>query len=30
MLIHPAFAAGRLGFRLFQRGARRVLQILGA
>jgi anion-transporting ArsA/GET3 family ATPase len=28
MLIHPAFAAGRLGFRLFQRGARRVLQIL--
>jgi anion-transporting ArsA/GET3 family ATPase len=28
MLIHPAFVAGRLGFRLFQRGARRVLQIL--
>jgi anion-transporting ArsA/GET3 family ATPase len=28
MLIHPAFAAGRLGFRLFQRGARRVLQVL--
>jgi anion-transporting ArsA/GET3 family ATPase len=28
MLIHPAFAAGRLGFRLFQRGARRVLQLL--
>jgi anion-transporting ArsA/GET3 family ATPase len=28
MLIHPAFAAGRLGFRLFQRGARRMLQIL--
>jgi anion-transporting ArsA/GET3 family ATPase len=28
MLIHPAFVAGRLGFKLFQRGTRRVLQIL--
>ncbi len=28
MLIHPAFAAGRLGFRIFQRGARRVLQVM--
>ncbi len=28
LLIHPAFAAGRLGFRLFQHGARRVLQIM--
>ena len=28
MLIHPAFVAGRLGFRVFQRGARRVLQLL--
>jgi anion-transporting ArsA/GET3 family ATPase len=28
MLIHPAFVAGRFGFRLFQRGAQRVLQIL--
>jgi anion-transporting ArsA/GET3 family ATPase len=28
MLIHPAFAAGRFGFRLFQRGTRRVLEIL--
>jgi len=28
LLIHPAFAAGRFGFRLFQRGTRRVLQIL--
>jgi anion-transporting ArsA/GET3 family ATPase len=28
MLIHPAFAAGRFGFRLFQRSARRVLQVL--
>ncbi len=28
VLIHPAFAAGRLGFRVFQRGTRRVLQIL--
>ena len=28
MLIHPAFAAGRFGFRLFQRGTRRVLQLM--
>ncbi len=28
MLIHPAFAAGRIGFRLFQQGARRVLQVM--
>ncbi|MBW2360157.1 MAG: ArsA family ATPase [Deltaproteobacteria bacterium] len=28
MLIHPAFAAGRFGFRLFQQGTRRVLQAL--
>jgi anion-transporting ArsA/GET3 family ATPase len=28
MLIHPAFAAGRFGFRLFQRGTRRVLEML--
>jgi len=28
MLIHPAFAAGRFGFRIFQQGARRVLQVL--
>jgi anion-transporting ArsA/GET3 family ATPase len=28
MLIHPAFVAGRLGFRVFQRGARRVLKLL--
>ena len=28
MLIHPAFAAGRFGVRLFQRGTRRVLEIL--
>jgi anion-transporting ArsA/GET3 family ATPase len=28
MLIHPAFAAGRLGFKIFQQGARRVLQVL--
>ncbi len=28
VLIHPAFAAGRFGFRLFQRGTRRVLQVL--
>jgi anion-transporting ArsA/GET3 family ATPase len=27
MLLHPAFAAGRFGFRIFQRAARRVLQI---
>jgi anion-transporting ArsA/GET3 family ATPase len=28
MLIHPAFAAGRFGFKLFQQGTRRVLQAL--
>jgi anion-transporting ArsA/GET3 family ATPase len=28
LLLHPAFAAGRIGFRVFQRGAHRVLQIL--
>jgi len=28
MLIHPAFAAGRFGFKIFQQGARRVLQVL--
>ena len=28
MLIHPAFAAGRFGFRLFQHSTRRVLQIV--
>ena len=28
MLIHPAFAAGRFGFRLFHRSARRVLQVI--
>ena len=28
ILLHPAFAAGRFGFRLFQRGARRVLQLI--
>jgi anion-transporting ArsA/GET3 family ATPase len=28
MLIHPAMAAGRFGFRLFQQGARRVLQVI--
>ena len=28
MLIHPAFAAGRFGFRIFQRGTRRVLHIV--
>lgn len=28
MLLHPAFAAGRLGFRLFQRGAERVLRVI--
>jgi anion-transporting ArsA/GET3 family ATPase len=27
-LIHPAFAAGRLGFKIFQKGARRVLQLV--
>ncbi len=28
LLIHPAFAAGRFGFRLFQRGTHRVLRLL--
>lgn len=28
LLIHPAFAAGRFGFRLFQRSTHRVLQLL--
>jgi len=28
MLIHPAFAAGRMGFRIFQSGARRALQLM--
>ena len=28
MLIHPAFAAGRFGFRIFQQGARRVLHVM--
>ena len=28
VLIHPAFAAGRFGYRLFQRGTRRVLQLV--
>jgi anion-transporting ArsA/GET3 family ATPase len=28
MLIHPAFAASRFGFRLFQRSAHRVLRIM--
>jgi anion-transporting ArsA/GET3 family ATPase len=28
MLIHPAFAAGRLGFRVFQQGTRRILQLI--
>jgi anion-transporting ArsA/GET3 family ATPase len=28
LLLHPAFAAGRFGFRVFQRGARRVLQLI--
>jgi anion-transporting ArsA/GET3 family ATPase len=28
VLIHPAFTAGRFGFRLFQRGTRRVLQVM--
>jgi hypothetical protein len=28
MLIHPAFAAGRIGFRVFQQGARRALQLM--
>jgi anion-transporting ArsA/GET3 family ATPase len=28
MLIHPAMAAGRFGFKIFQRGARRVLHLV--
>ncbi len=28
VLLHPAFAAGRFGFRMFQRGARRTLQVM--
>jgi anion-transporting ArsA/GET3 family ATPase len=28
LLLHPAFAAGRFGFRMFQRGARRTLQVM--
>lgn len=28
LLLHPAFAAGRVGFRVFQRGAARVLRTL--
>jgi anion-transporting ArsA/GET3 family ATPase len=28
MLIHPAFVAGRFGFRLFHRGTHRVIQLL--
>lgn len=28
VLLHPAFAAGRFGFRMFQRGARRTLQLM--
>ena len=28
LLIHPAFSASRLGFRLFQRGAQRILRLL--
>jgi anion-transporting ArsA/GET3 family ATPase len=28
LLLHPAFAAGRFGFRLFQRSAQRILQLL--
>ncbi|CAG0996579.1 Arsenical pump-driving ATPase [Myxococcaceae bacterium] len=28
LLLHPAFAAGRFGFRIFQRSARRVLQVI--
>ena len=27
-MLHPAFAAGRTGFRLFQRGAARVLKLI--
>lgn len=28
LLLHPAFAAGRFGFRVFQRGAHRVLKVI--
>lgn len=28
VLLHPAFAAGRFGFRIFQRGAHQVLRVL--
>ena len=28
MLIHPAFSAGRFGFRIFQRSVKRVLQVI--
>jgi anion-transporting ArsA/GET3 family ATPase len=28
MLLHPAFAAGRFGFRIFQRGTERVLRVI--
>jgi anion-transporting ArsA/GET3 family ATPase len=28
VLIHPAFAAGRFGFRIFQRGTQRILQVI--
>ena len=28
VLLHPAFAAGRFGFRLFQKGTERVLQLI--
>jgi anion-transporting ArsA/GET3 family ATPase len=28
LMLHPAFAAGRTGFRLFQRGAARVLKLV--
>ncbi|RIL06762.1 MAG: gliding motility protein [Proteobacteria bacterium] len=28
ILLHPAFAAGRLGFRIFQRGTERVLRVI--
>ena len=28
ILIHPAFAEGRFGFKLFQHGARRILQLM--
>ncbi len=28
MLIHPAFSAGRLSFKIFQRGTRRVLKLM--